>query len=169
MYKGLKANSSYVNKLLSSIDIIFLSEHWLTASQQFIIDKVLHYQHTTVFHPAQKKQKGRTYGGNCFILKKGIFNKIEVIHEDDHILCIKASNDGICFIIAGVYLTSCHDNIISVESYKIELQTLTSLIESYADEGELIPVGDFQSFPSNDETCPFDEMFGLKEDPPSQE
>ena len=49
--------------------------------------------------------------------------------------------------IFGVYLTCYHDQS-SKAYYSEQLRTLTSLIEMYIDESEIMIIGDFQSFPS---------------------
>ena len=85
----------------------------------------------------------------CFLIRKNKLDVVHIIHEDEHILCIKLLKNNKCFIIAGVYLQSCHDNNQSVDLYETQLNSLNGIINSFMDEGEIIILGDFQSFPKH--------------------
>ena len=51
-------------------------------------------------------------------------------------------------ILIGVYLTACRNTKESNNEYQQQLTTLSSLLEQYNDEADIITLGDFQSFPS---------------------
>nr|XP_047124145.1 uncharacterized protein LOC124806899 [Hydra vulgaris] len=70
-----------------------------------------------------------------------------IIHEDENILAIKGTLNNRNLIFIGVYLSSCRNNNESYAKYSSQLQTITSIMNNYEDEGECIISGDFQSFP----------------------
>ena len=139
---GFKSIIPYISSLLSSNDILFLSEHWLSDSETFLMHNITR-DHLMIFHPVQKRQQGRPFGGNSFLIRKTKFEQVDIIHEDDHILCIKLIKNNKTFIIAGVYLESCHNNNQSVDLYQTQLNTLNGITKSFIDEGEIITLGDF--------------------------
>ena len=128
-------------------NVPYISEHWLSNAEKPII-KDLCSQHTLFFSPAEKNLSGRAYSGNCFLVNETKAGNTEVIHEDPHILAIKTSLNQKVYIIVGVYLTCYHDKS-SLEKYESQLNTITSLLKLYSDEGEVIILGDVQSFPEN--------------------
>ena len=134
--------------MLANNDLIFISEHWLSNLELFLLSDAVYPTHQVIFHSAEKNSSGRPFGGTCFLIRESIFKYASIIHEDHNILSIKLSVHNLNFIIVGVYLTSCHDRNTSLEAYKSELNNLNSIINSYIDEGEVIMLGDFQSFPS---------------------
>ena len=72
--------------------------------------------------------------------------KLKIIHEDSNVLAIKVTNNNKSYIIIGVYLTCYLDNS-SVDKYEYQLSTVSNLIKLYDDEGEILVIGDFQTFP----------------------
>ena len=51
------------------------------------------------------------------------------------------------FFIIGTYLSSSNNNQTSLEEYHSELDIIKGIINSFEDKGEIIIVGNFQSFP----------------------
>ena len=144
---GYKGNGHYTNSIIQQNDIIFLCEHWLSSAESFLLSDQSS-SHELIFSPAQKQHTGRPYGGNCFLYKNDIVKKVDIIHEDEHILAIKSNIGSETVVLIGIYLTAYHDNT-SIEKYTFELNTLTSIINQFIEEAEIIMFGDFQSFPSN--------------------
>ena len=55
---------------------------------------------------------------------------------------------SVATIIIGVYLTT-YQNTNSIDEYNDQLNIITGLIHSFEEEGEVIIIGDFQTFPLN--------------------
>nr|XP_047143073.1 uncharacterized protein LOC124817264 [Hydra vulgaris] len=132
--------------LLKSFDIIFISEHWLLNIESFLLNNIALLTHKVFFHAAEKNTHGRPYGGNAFMVRKK-WSSFYIIHEDENILAIKGTLNNRNLIFIGVYLSSCRNNNESYAKYSSQLQTITSIMNNYEDEGECIISGDFQSFP----------------------
>ena len=145
--QGLKSNIEYITELLQQTDILFLSEHWLSNAEKSILDNLRRNTHTLYFTPAEKQPAGRPYGGNCFIIKNSVAEKISIIHEDKHILAAHIISNDRNMVIIGVYLT-CYRGPTSKDEYTQQLSTIAAIIEMYVDESEIIILGDFQTFPS---------------------
>nr|XP_047129620.1 uncharacterized protein LOC124809536 [Hydra vulgaris] len=144
--QSFKSNSYYISKLLKSFDIIFISEHWLLNIESFLLNNIALLTHKVFFHAAEKNTHGRPYGGNAFMVRKKL-SSFYIIHEDENILAIKGTLNNRNLIFIGVYLSSCRNNNESYAKYSSQLQTITSIMNNYEDEGECIISGDFQSFP----------------------
>ena len=144
---GFKSNALYISNLINEYDIIFLSEHWLSKAEQSLITDISKPHHRIYFTPAEKQASGRPYGGNCFITRNTVAESTEVIYQDFNILAIKVTKMNLSYLYIGIYLTSYREKS-SIESYNNELNILTSLINTYSGESEIILVGDFQAFPS---------------------
>ena len=145
---GLKSNSIYIDTLIRNNDIIFICEHWLSNAEKCIVTKMAEPTHDLYFNVAEKKYYGRPYGGNCFLVRKNIAENILVLYEDHNILAIQLKTNHINLIVIGVYLPSYHDNT-STENYINELNHISSIINTYIDESEIIIIGDFQAFPTD--------------------
>lgn len=85
---GFKSNALFVNNLIKHNDILFLSEHWLSSPEILLLNDVTD-QHQIVFHAASKNLQGRPFGGNCFFIRKNLFQSTETIYEDHNIISIK--------------------------------------------------------------------------------
>ena len=70
-----------------------------------------------------------------------------LINEYSDILTMKVTVNNTNMIIIGVYLTCNHDRS-TIEKYSTQLNTLSAIIKMYMDEGEIMIVGDYQTFPS---------------------
>ena len=103
--------------------------------------------HTLFFHNANKLEQGRPFGGNAFLIRKDIFTTINVLFKNDHIYVIKTEEKGQTFFIIGVYLPSSKNNETSLEEYINQISVVQGMIDSCEDEGEIIILGDLQSFP----------------------
>nr|XP_047144829.1 uncharacterized protein LOC124818292 [Hydra vulgaris] len=147
--RSLKSNSCYISTIINSFDIIFLSEHRLSNVERFILYDLSAPTHQIFFHSAEKKEYGRPFGGNAFLVCKNLLLSLHVIHEDEHILAIKGSYGNSVFIFIGVYLTSCRNTSESLKQYLSQLSVIASIINTYEDEEECITAGDFQLFPEN--------------------
>ena len=145
--QGFKSNSAFTLSLALKNDVVFLCEHWLSTAEKSLITDQMNKSHSLYFHEAQKHERGRPYRGNAFLIRKNIFGNVNTIYKDDHIFVIKLNQHYTNIFIIGIYLISSQNNQTSVEEYQQQLNILTSLIESFSDEGEIIIVGDFQSFP----------------------
>ena len=143
--QGLKSNTEYITSLLNTNDIIFVCEHWLSNAEKTIVNN-LTFRHALYFTPAEKGPTGRPFGGNCFLVSKE-FTNVKILHEDSNILTIQLTANNMNMIIIGVYLTCYHDRS-TIEKYSTQLNTLSAIINMYMDEGEIMIVGDYQTFPS---------------------
>ena len=143
--QGLKSNTEYITSLLNTNDIIFVCEHWLSNAEKTIVNN-LTFRHALYFTPAEKGPTGRPFGGNCFLVSKE-FTNVKILHEDSNILTIQLTANNMNMIIIGVYLTCYHDRS-TIEKYSTQLNTLSAIIKMYMDEGEIMIVGDYQTFPS---------------------
>ena len=144
--QGFKSNYAYISSLLKTNDIIFLSEHWLSNAEKYLVSNVAKPTHNVYFNSAEKQMKGRPYGGNCFIINKDLSENISIIHEDTNILAVKIMPNQRNILIMGIYMSCFRDNN-SIEKYQEQLNTLTNIIDMYIDESEIIIMGDFQTFP----------------------
>ena len=144
--QGLKSNSEYISTLLTTNDILFVCEHWLSNAEKVVLTN-LSNRHDPYFTPAEKGPNGRPFGGNCFMVSKE-FKNIQVVHEDSHILAIKFNCNGVNMLIVGIYL-SCYQDRSTIENYSSQLNTLSGILEMYIDECEIMIVGDYQTFPSD--------------------
>ena len=81
--RGFKSNSANVSSLLKTNDVIFLSEHWLSNAEKYLISNVANPTHN-VYFAAEKQMMGRPYGGNCFMIHKNPTKNISVVHEDNN-------------------------------------------------------------------------------------
>ena len=144
---GLKSNIPFITEILTSNDITFISEHWLSNAEKPVIKDLLSKNHKLHFSPAEKKGTGRPFGGNCFIVNKEKVGNTSVVHEDSHILAIKSTVTDKPLIIIGLYLTCFHGNTTLVD-YQDELDTLSSLIRLHQDECDIVMMGDLQTFPA---------------------
>ena len=143
---GLKSNVPFVGNLLNTFDVLFISEHWLSNAERLIIKDIVPSNYKLHFSPAQKKAAGRPYGGNLFIVNTGKVGISTIIHEEPHTLAIKVTLNNKSYIYIGLYLT-CYRDHASVDAYKSELDTLSSIIKLYKGESEIIMLGDLQTFP----------------------
>ena len=144
---GFKGNVVYVNNIVKNNDIIFISEHWISKLELFLLEDISS-SHSLIFHEAQKNGTGRPFGGNCFFIRKNLPNDIEIIHDEHNILAIKVKFQNKLYIFIGVYLPACRNDTKSLENYKLSLASIKSILNQYSDEGEIILLGDFQSFPN---------------------
>ena len=144
---GLKANISYVESLLNSYDVIFLSEHWLSNFERPLL-KNISVSHHILFQNAEKHANGRPFGGNCFLVNKDLFKSFDILHQDKHIFSLKLTCSESPIILIGVYLTASQNNSECQDEYLSQLALISALLEQYADEAECVVVGDFQSFPT---------------------
>ena len=143
---GLKSNVPFVTNLINSFDVLFVSEHWLSNAERLVIKDIVSPCHKIHFSSAEKQASGRPYGGNVFIVNSINAGATTIVHEEPHILAIKATLNSKSYIYIGLYLT-CFRNNTSVDAYKCELNTLSSIIKLYEDECEIVMLGDFQTFP----------------------
>ena len=146
--QGFKSNATYVSSLLESYDIIFLCEHWLSKLEYFLLNDQAKTTHSLFFHDAHKREQGRPFGGNAFLIRKNSFQNIHTIYKDDHIFSIRLEQNGTNIFIIGIYLSSSRNNQTSLDEYSSQLDIIKGIINSFEDEGEIIIAGDFQSFPS---------------------
>ena len=135
--QGFKSNSAYVPSLLKTNDVIFLSEHWLSNAEKYLISNVANPTHNVYFNAAEKQMMGRPYGGNCFMIHKDLTKNISVVHEDNNILAIKIVSDHQSLLILGIYL-SCFHNKHSLEKYQDQLNIMTSILDMYIAENEIM-------------------------------
>ena len=146
--QGLKSNITYGTYLLNQSDILFINEHWLSNAEKFILNNTAQNSHRIFFTPAQKQTAGRPYGGNCFLIRKGLASEHRIIHEDNNILAIQLKAHNFNLIVIGVYLSCYHDQT-SKDNYTQQLNNITAILEMYVDESDFVILGDFQAFPSN--------------------
>ena len=145
--QSFKSNATFVSSLVESYDIIFLCEHWLSKLEYFLINDQAKTTHSLLFHDANKREQGRPFGGNAFLIRKNSFQNINTIYKDDHIFAIKLEQNRTNIFIIGIYLSSSRNDQTSLEEYSNQLDIIKGIINNFEDEGEIIIVGDFQSFP----------------------
>ena len=104
--------------------------------------------HSLIFHEAQKNGTGRPFGENCFFIRKNLPNDIEIIHDEHNILAIKVKVKINCISLLAFISPACRNDTKSVENYKLSLASIKSILNQCSDEGEIILLGDFQSFPN---------------------
>ncbi len=70
---GARGNILYIENLIKNNDIVFCCEHWL--NEKYSI-KIRNKEYNTVFFSPmeQNKNKGRPWGGLCWLIK----NKIRI-------------------------------------------------------------------------------------------
>lgn len=56
--QGLKNNLTYVQKLIDSHDVTFISEHWLSNAELSLVKDILPANHKLHFSSAEKTNKG---------------------------------------------------------------------------------------------------------------
>ena len=66
----LKKNHLMVQKLINDFDIIFLTEHWLTNDEKYLISDLIN-DHSMIFESdmhdfSNKRKSGRPFGGRCW-------------------------------------------------------------------------------------------------------
>ena len=136
--QGLKSNTTHVSQLTENTDILFISEHWLSNAEKIILQNInKNGLHHIIFSGAEKQESGRPFGGNCFFVRKSVAEKVNVVHQDKNILAIQLKSSTVNLVIVGVYLT-CYRDRSSKEDFSDQLNTITSIMEMYADESEII-------------------------------
>nr|XP_047139905.1 uncharacterized protein LOC124815329 [Hydra vulgaris] len=145
--QGLKSNIKYTETLIISHDITFLCEHWISKLEYSIIKNICKNSHSLYFSQANKHEQSRPFGGNAFFIRKNQFQNIISLYEDENIFVIKLKKNYIDIIVVGIYLTLSRNNQKSLEKYKSQLDILKGIINSHKGNGEVIILGDFQSFP----------------------
>ena len=144
---GIKSNYHYVSSIIRKYDYCFLSETWLLQAEEHLLDNLKnHFKVITT--PAKRHLAGRPFGGNIVLVRRGIFDYINIISQDDYSTIIQVAKNNRQILIVGVYLQSyqCPE---SIETYQHQLSNLTGTIEKFSDTSELIVLGDFQSFPGD--------------------
>ena len=116
---GFKSNSSYISYLVQNYDVIFICEHWLSKAEIFLGNDMFKSTHNLYFQEANKQAQGRPYGGNCFLVRKKIFNAVNIIFQNDNLFALKLQNKSQTLFIIGVYLPASRNNPESIEEYKI--------------------------------------------------
>ena len=106
---GAKSNLSFILTLLVDYHITFISEHWLSNAEKFLIEDHLSNEHKLHFSTAEKKSSGRPFGGNLFVINKLTVGCTTVVYEDPHIFAIRTSGKLRPYLFIGVYLTCFHD------------------------------------------------------------
>ncbi|XP_065650767.1 uncharacterized protein LOC136078878 [Hydra vulgaris] len=144
---GLKSNIEYTESLITSHDITFICEHWISKLEHSIIKNICKNTHSSYFHQANKREQGRPFGGNAFLVRKHMFQNVIILYEDDHILAINLVKNNTSIVIIGIYLTSSRNNRTSLDEYTNQLDIIKGLVNNYEGIGEVIVFGDFQSFP----------------------
>ena len=92
--QSFKSNSAYVSSLLKTNDVIFLSEHWLSNAEKYLISNVANPTHNVYFNAAEKQMMGRPYGGNCFMIHKDLtktyqwFTKTTIVSDHQSLLIL---------------------------------------------------------------------------------
>ena len=66
---GYKGNTLYINNIINTHDIIFLSETWLLQSESHLIHN-LKLDFELYFTPVKVELAGRPYGGNIMLVRK---------------------------------------------------------------------------------------------------
>ena len=119
----------------------------MSNAEKLIVAELTKPTHEDFFTAAEKKLQGRPYGGNCFLIRKNLLENTEIIYENENILAIQLQIGDLKLIVIGIYLSSYHDKT-SIENYTDQLNNLSSIIEMYLDESEILIIGDFQTFPA---------------------
>ena len=64
-----------------------------------------------------------------------------------HNFVIMLEQNGANIFIIGIYLLSSQNNRSSLEEHQNQLDIIKGIINNFEDEGEVIIIGDFQTFP----------------------
>ena len=68
---GFKGNALYIKNVVKQNDIIFISEHWISKFETFLLEDIS-TTHSLITHDAQENLSGRPFGGHCFFIRKTI-------------------------------------------------------------------------------------------------
>ena len=100
--QGAKSNITFINNLIQTYHIIFISEHWLSNAEKMLMKDPLSKDHKLHFSTAEKKATGRPFGGNLFVVNKSVIGNTTVVHDDPHILAIKTTGKLKSYLVIGV-------------------------------------------------------------------
>ena len=145
---GCKGNTLYINNIITTHDIIFLSETWLLQSESHLIHNYkLDFE--LYFTPAKVELSGRPYGGNIMLVRKSTnHRKIELILQEDFTALIKIDFYNTSVLLCGVYLQSISKKSDHIKFYQNQLSIINGILEKFESTSEYIILGDFQCCPS---------------------
>lgn len=72
--QNFKSNIVIIEKIVNSCDLIFLIEHWLNSEEHYLLTE--RYPNHNIFFQSDmdvtkfEKNRGRPYGGKCWLVKK---------------------------------------------------------------------------------------------------
>ena len=138
---GAKTSIVYINELIASNQVLFLSEHWLLELEKSAIDDSS--THTLVFSPGSKKERGRPFGGNAFFVSNEL--KFELVQDFGFGILISIETSGVKIFLCGVYLKFCSYK--NKSEYADQLNLLSGFMETYSTGDNFLFMGDWNSSP----------------------
>ena len=145
---GYKSNCQYIERLIAQNDLIYLSELWLTESEQHLIHNFKQHFHL-FFVPAQKGITGRPFGGTALLVRKTKCPKKPIqILEENYATAINIKiNNTTSIMLIGVYLQSINNTCSYKDIYNSQLSAITGILKHFENSCDPIILGDFQCCP----------------------
>ena len=142
--RGFNNNIVYINSLVSIFNILFLSEHWLFDHE---INKLYNMNdNVKVFFQSDLlyKQKGRAFGGLCWLIHKNIkVLKHEFHNSNISSIFLDIGGNKICVI--GVYMPFNNNTFERNLEYESNINLLTSICKDVCEEYTTFLCGDFNT------------------------
>jgi len=139
-----KHKSSYVAKLLSTCDILYLQEHWLADDQICTLANVCSSHNAIGVCGFDKTVvlRGRPYGGCAIFYRRSDACSVKIINTESNRVCaIRLWCDDYDLLFVNVYMP-CESDDNSFRTFCSVLSTINSVCESFPD-AMLILGGDF--------------------------
>ena len=136
--------SSYIDRLLSSCDVLFLQEHWLSDSQLFQLGKInINFSsHAICGFDNNEVLSGRPYGGCAILWRSDILVRVETIHTNSRRVCsIKMCSDIWSILFINVYMPY-EDGDEHYDDFCVQLSIIDCLISQNTD-CHIVIGGDF--------------------------
>ena len=142
---GLCSSKPYIDKLLSSYDIVGISEHWLSGPELYKLDN-LAQSHSVVYKCHNDLQyappeRGRGYGGVALYCNKNLTAAPLVNIQSDKICGIKIKCNDEYFCVLNVYLPHTRGNASSHLDHALD--KLSSIIAEHSGNCNMVIMGDF--------------------------
>jgi hypothetical protein len=144
--RNLKTNFLFVNDLMLSNDICFLTETWLHEGEieefKNLFKEFNAYFQCDINTEESYKLRGRPYGGKCWLVKKHI--KVKNVSFINNIVSSFEIDCNSRMLLVGVHIPFDDNTAYRISQYKTNLEFLSSIIDDNQFEMVLIG-GDFNS------------------------
>ena len=142
---GIKSNFVYIKKLLESVDVLALSEHWLYEDELSFLDNL----HNDFLYHAKVSERNnintrwrRGQGGVAIVWRKHL--KVQQLSlGNDRIVAIKIQKNHQTFVFCSVYFPSTNSNLSEFADILNSLKTICTRL-NYRKE-RIIIAGDFNA------------------------